>query len=151
MGEVTVSSEEECLSPAGLMSPTPLSPRLSMLITQATHKAFSFDPVKQEEPSQDLVDALMQFCREALGRGVLGLPEIKNKLLLKQASVPGEHPLREQGISEKLLESTLQEVGALEVGQASDRRLFALEHTGEQSDEVILAVTFKPCVMLERL
>ena len=80
----------------------------------------------------------MQFCREALGRGVLGLPEIKNKLLLKQAGVSGEHPLREQGISEKLLESALLAVGALEVGKMSDRRLFALEHTGEQSDEVWL-------------
>lgn len=150
-GEVTVSSEEECLSPVGLASPTPLSPRLSALITQATSKPFSFCPVKQEEPSQELLDALMQFCREALGRGVMALTEIKNKLLLKQASLVGEHPLRSHGVSDSLLESALHAVGAMEVGQACGRRLFALEHTGEMSDKVPGAVDVAQCQLSERL
>lgn len=90
--------------------------------------------VKQEEPNPELLEAVVHFCRETLGRGVVGLRDIRNRLLLKQGSVETGHPLREQGVSHTQLESGLKLCGAVEVGQPLGARLFALPH----NDQVIL-------------
>ena len=84
--------------------------------------------VKHEKPSTELEAALVEFCEEALGRGVLSLAEIRDKLLLKQTLSSQGHPLREQGVSDSQLESGLRLCGAVEVGQPVGRRLFALVH-----------------------
>ena len=149
VGEVTVSSsEEDCLSPGGMRSPpghtpfsphhTPRSPHLSTLISEATNASmFSFDTqVKQEPPSTGLMDALGAFCRHALGHGVLGLQELRDKLLLHQVGGSDHDPLRTLGISDSLLVTALHNVGAVEVGQMCGRRMFALEHTGDHTDKV---------------
>ena len=86
-------------------------------------------PVKQEkEESQELERALVVFCQEALGRGIVGFSELRDKLLLKQTSVAQGHPLREYGVSDEQLESGLRLCGAVEVGQPFKKRLFALTH-----------------------
>lgn len=90
--------------------------------------------VKQEEPNPELLEAVVHFCRETLGREVVGLRDIRNRLLLKQGSVETGHPLREQGVSDTQLESGLKLCGAVEVGQPLGVRLFALPH----DDQVIL-------------
>ena len=87
-------------------------------------------PVAQTEP---LMDAVVMFCREALGRGAVGLGELKDKLLLKQTSVEVGHPLREQAVSEAMLEAGLRKCGAMEVGQPLGKRLFALTHEDKVS------------------
>ena len=138
VGEVTVlSSEEECLSPMGVT--TPLSPHFSTLISEATNadRAFSFNlPIKQEDPSSEMLHALKAFCREALGRGILGIPELRDKLLLRQTGAGPGDPLRAHGVPDTLLEWALASVGAVEVGQPCGRRLFALETTADPSDKV---------------
>ena len=93
--------------------------------------------------------ALGQFCRNTLGRHVLALQELKEKLLLYQATAKQGDPLRcvcvcmyhvcacvcvcvmnthiilyrvcgrTRGVSDSLLESVLASTGAVEVGQAS--------------------------------
>ena len=90
--------------------------------------------VKHEKPSTELEAALVEFCEEALGRGVLSLAAIRDKLLLKQTSVSQGHPLREQGVSDSQLESGLRLCGAVEVGQPVGRRLFALTHGNQVND-----------------
>ena len=86
-------------------------------------------PVKQEkEESQELERALVVFCQEALGRGIVAFSELRDKLLLKQTSVAQGHPLREYGVSDEQLESGLRLCGAVEVGQPLKKRLFALTH-----------------------
>ena len=132
--EVTMSSsEDECISPGGPVK-APLSPNnLSALMNQASeHQSFQFDvPVKQEPPNSDLSESLVQFCVEALGNGILGLPELRDKLLLKQASVEENHPLRLYGVPVSQLEEALSACGAMEVGQSSNRRLFALPNSNK--------------------
>lgn len=81
-------------------------------------------PAQREEP---LTDAVADFCRDALGRGVIGLGDLKDKLLLKQISVGAGHPLQ-QGVSDAVLEGALGLLGAVEVGQPLGKRLFALPH-----------------------
>ena len=138
VGEVTVvSSEDECLSPMGATTPT--HPRFSAPVSEATNadRALSFHhPVKQEDPSSEMLHALKAFCREALGRGILGIPELRDKLLLRQTGARPGDPLRAHGVPDTLLEWALASVGAVEVGQPSGRRLFALETTGDQTDKV---------------
>ena len=87
--------------------------------------------VKQEPPSDEQLDAVVEFCSEALGRGVLSLLDLRNRLLLKQTTLASEcplHVLSQQSVSDKLLEEGLARCGAMEVGQASGKRLFALAH-----------------------
>ncbi len=52
-----------------------------------------------------------------------------------QASAGEGDPLR-GGVPDSLIESSLQAAGALEVGQAAGKRLFALELTGGRTDRV---------------
>ena len=86
-------------------------------------------PVKQEkEGSEELERALVVFCQETLGQGIVAFSELRDKLLLKQMSVPQGHPLREYGVSDEQLESRLRLCGAVEVGQPLKKRLFALTH-----------------------
>lgn len=124
---VITSSEDECFSPSGPLK-SPLSPRLSALINQAAGEhVFQYDAqIKQEPPSSELSKSLVQFCTEALGNSVLGLQELRDKLLLKQASVEENHPLRLHGVPDSQLEEALSTSGAMEVGQPCNKRLFAL-------------------------
>ena len=142
-GEVTVvSSEDECLSPVGVT--TPLLPRFSTLTSGATNadRAMLLNhPVKQEDPSSEMLHALKAFCREALGRGILGIPELRDKLLLRQTGAGSGDPLRAHGVPDTLLDWALASVGAVEVGQPSSRRLFALETTGDPTDKVSVYAT----------
>lgn len=85
-------------------------------------------PSIKQEASGELEGALVAFCREALGRGVLSLSGLQNKLLLKQTSVMAGHPLGEQGVSDSQLEEGLRLCGAVEVGQPLGIRFFALTH-----------------------
>ena len=87
--------------------------------------------VKQEPPSDEQLDAVVEFCSEALGRGVLSLLDLRNRLLLKQTTLASESPLHvlsQQSVSDKLLEEGLTRCRAVEVGQACGKRLFALTH-----------------------
>lgn len=87
--------------------------------------------VKQEPPSDEQLKAVVDFCSEALGRGVLSLLDLRNRLLLKQTTLASESPLHvlsQQSVSDKLLEEGLARCGAMEVGQPCDKRLFALTH-----------------------
>lgn len=87
--------------------------------------------VKQEPPSGEQLDAVVEFCSEALGRGVLSLLDLRNRLLLKQTTLASESPshvLSQQSVSDKLLEEGLSRCRAMEVGQACGKRLFALTH-----------------------
>lgn len=84
--------------------------------------------VKQEHSGAELEAALVDFCAEALGRGVLSLREVQDQLLLKQTSISPGHALWEQGVSAAQLESALRLCGAVEVGQPLEMRLFALTH-----------------------
>ena len=79
-------------------------------------------------PRDELISLLSEFSRESLGRGVLGINELKDKLLLKQSSVGADHPLRMCGVSDALLLSAIDMCGAMEVGQAVGKRLYALTH-----------------------
>ncbi len=131
------SSEDECMSPR-LQLPAPFPPPSSHSATTSLSQdppvktiqsvqSLSV-PIKQEKPSSELMDAVAEICRETVGRGVVGISEIKDRLLLKQMSVEEGHPLREHGIPESLLESGLRLCGAMEVGMACGRKLFALPH-----------------------
>ena len=129
------SEDEHAISPRELISAS-LSPGLDSLLSQALsshpanshHDELDASIVKKEEPSLELMDALVELCQETIGRGVVGLSEIRDKLLLKQTSVGEGHPLREQGIPDGWLENGLQLCGAMEVGQPCGRRLFAFTH-----------------------
>lgn len=99
--------------------------------------------VKRESPSAELEAALVEFCTEALDRGVLSLREIQDQLLVKQTSVFSSHPLWEHGISEAQLESALRVCGAVEVGKPLGKRLFALTH-GDQVTALRIAIEILP-------
>ena len=146
-GEVTVSSsdDEAIRSPTHKVPPslsprqaTPLSPRLSTLINDATTSGFNSLPlnstVKQESSSQEQMDALVEFCTNTLGKGVLSFKDVKDRLLLLQSStaMEGRHPLVGEGVSDSTLETALRLCGAVEVGQPCQMRLFALQ----QDDKV---------------
>ena len=76
---------------------------------------------------------------------MLGFPELKDKLLLYQAGASVQDPLRVYGVSDNSMESALQAVGAVEVGQASQgRRLFAMECAGDRNDQVWYVASFPP-------
>ena len=91
-------------------------------------------PVKQEPPSPEQLEAVVHFCSEALGRGVLSLADLRNRLLLKQMSLSVEgaesqvNLLSQQSVSDRVLEEALSHCGAIEVGQPCNKRLFALSH-----------------------
>ena len=129
--EVTVnSSGDEHMSPYHRPM---LSPPLSSLVHQAMSNYPSINqsvqldvPIKEEEPDSELLDAIIELCQDTIGRRVVSFNEIKDKLLLKQASLEEGHPLREQGVPDSLLDRGLRLCGAVEVGQPWDRRLFAL-------------------------
>lgn len=87
--------------------------------------------IKQEPTSSEQLEAVVEFCSEALGRGVLSLLDLRNRLLLKQTSLAGEtqgHVLSQQSVSDRLLEEGLGRCGAIEVGQPCNKRLFAFTH-----------------------
>ena len=95
--------------------------------------------VKQEFPASEQLDAVVQFCSESLGRGVLSMLDLRNRLLLKQTTLsgePNEHVLSQQGVSDRLLEEGLMRCGALEVGQPCNKRLFGLAHGDPVSCEL---------------
>lgn len=87
--------------------------------------------VKQEPPSEEQMDAIVEFCSEALGRGVLSLIDLRNRLLLRQTTLASESPLHvlsQQTVSDRLLEEGLVRCGAVEVGKPCNKKLFALSH-----------------------
>ena len=87
--------------------------------------------INQESPSPEQLAAVADFCAEALGRGVLSLTDLRNRLLLKQTTLAGESPLHvlsQQGVSDHLLGEGLRLCGAVEVGQPWNKSLFALTH-----------------------
>ena len=88
-------------------------------------------PVLQDSSSPEHLAAVADFCVEALGRSVLSLSDLRNRLLLKQTSLAGESPLHvlcQQGVSDHLLGEGLRLCGAVEVGQPWNKSLFALTH-----------------------
>lgn len=88
-------------------------------------------PVSQESPSSEHLAVVAEFCRAALGRGVLSLTDLRNRLLLKQTSLTEGSPLHvlsQQGVSDHLLGEGLRWCGAVEVGQPWNKSLFALTH-----------------------
>ena len=88
-------------------------------------------PVLQELPSPEHLAAVAEFCVEALGRSVLSLTDLRDRLLLKQTTLAGESPLHvlcQQGVSDHLLGEGLRLCGAVEVGQPWNKSLFALTH-----------------------
>jgi hypothetical protein len=85
--------------------------------------------LRQDSPSPEQLAAVAEFCVEALGRSVLSLTDLRNRLLLKQTSLAGESPLHvlsQQGVSDHLLGEGLRHCGAVEVGQPWNKSLFAL-------------------------
>ena len=85
----------------------------------------------QDSPSPQQLAAVSEFCVEALGRSVLSLTDLRNRLLLKQTTLAGESPLHvlsQQGVSDHLLGEGLRHCGAVEVGQPWNKSLFALTH-----------------------
>ena len=88
-------------------------------------------PDELVKPDPELLEALVDFCSKAVGWGVLSLREVRNRLLLKQATLARKsrtHVLTQHGVSDKLLEEGLSRCGAIEVGQPCNKRLFALSH-----------------------
>lgn len=126
--------------PLSSLTPTPMDISgmdYVAMETPPTSKAMlPAPPIKPEEPNQELMDALGVFCHHALGRGVVGFSEIRNKLLLRCAGASEGDPLWSHGVPDSLLEGVLARVGALEVGQPWGKRIFALESTGDLSDKV---------------
>ena len=89
-------------------------------------------PVKQEPPSSEQLAAVAEFCTESLGKGVLSMADLRNRLLLKQTSLAGESPLHvlsQQGVSDHVLGEGLRLSGAVEIGQPWNKSLFALPHS----------------------
>ena len=93
------------------------------------------EEIKEEMEEEEPVDMLfvMDVCREAMGRGVVGIGEVKDRLLLRQLEPDpgregqmGKGTSYRRGVSEALLERGLQLCGAVEVGMPSGKRLFAL-------------------------
>ncbi len=81
------------------------------------------------ERSEELLTAVTEFCREALGRSVLGLTELKDKLLLKQSSLGGTHPLCGGGVGDIVLVEAVRTCGGLELmSGGGGRTLYALTH-----------------------
>ena len=134
----SVKMKLEPLTPSRQSLPTPHSIAMETVaapmetdVISRSKPAKLEQQVKQEPPTSEQLSAVVEFCSEALGRGVLSLHDLRNRLLLKQTSLAGESPLHvlsQQGVSDKLLEEGLRLCGALEVGQPCDRRLFALAH-----------------------
>ena len=100
----------------------------------STSETSGYEQEKQDQdktkslPREELVSLLSEFCCESLGRGVVGINELKDKLLLKQSSVVTDHPLRMCGVSDSLMLSAIDTCGAMQVGQAVGKRLYALTH-----------------------
>ena len=95
--------------------------------------------VKQEPPSPEQLEAVVSFCSEALGRGVLSLPDLRNRLLLKKTSLSVESQvnlLSQQGVSDRVLEEALSLCGAMAVGQPCNKKLYALSHGDPVSQEM---------------
>ena len=100
----------------------------TLMGTDAPQQAQPEEPVK---PDPELLEAVEDFCSKAVGWGVLSLREVRNRLLLKQATLARKartHVLTQHGVSDKLLEEGLTRCGAIEVGQPCNKRLFALSH-----------------------
>ena len=96
----------------------------------------------QESPSPEHLAAVAEFCVEALGRSVLSLTDLRDRLLLKQTTLAGESPLHvlcQQGVSDHLLGEGLRLCGAVEVGQPWNKSLFALTH-GDPVRKMIMIV-----------
>ncbi len=88
--------------------------------------------------SEELLKAVTGFCREGLGRGVLGLAELKDKLLLKQSILGVDHPLCGGGVGDAILVEGVRACGALKLTAGGGRSLYAHTH-GEK-------VTYLSCV-----
>ncbi len=86
--------------------------------------------VKSEpvERSDKLLSAVTEFCREALGHSVLGLPELKDKLLMKQSALGVTHPLCVGGVSDGVLVEGVKGCGAVELIGGGGKHLYALTH-----------------------
>ncbi|XP_064406985.1 DNA-directed RNA polymerase III subunit RPC5-like [Halichondria panicea] len=97
--------------------------------------------VKSESSTEELLKAVTGFCREGLGRGVLGLAELKDKLLLKQSILGVDHLLCGGGVGDAILVEGVRACGALEI-TAGGRSLYAHTH-GEKVREVILSLLQK--------
>lgn len=82
----------------------------------------------KEEEEEKAVDMgfLMNLCQEAVGRGVVGMKEVKDQLLMRQLEAgPGSTAVPQEGVSEVLLERALELCGAVEVGRPAGKKLFA--------------------------
>jgi len=75
----------------------------------------------------DLVGILEDLVKECIGRGVASLPELNDKLLLKQSSVGGDNPLGMGGVSHALLRQAIERCGAVEI-VIGRQTLFAFTH-----------------------
>lgn len=91
------------------------------------------EEVKEEKEEEEMDMAfVVDVCRETIGRGVVGMGEVKDRLLLRQLEADprgnkeGHRAVSRGGLSEAVLEHGLQLCGAVEVGKLSGKRLFAL-------------------------
>ena len=95
--------------------------------------------VKSESSTEELLKAVTGFCREGLGRGVLGLAELKDKLLLKQSILGVDHPLCGGGVGDAILVEGVRACGALEI-TAGGRSLYAHTHGEKVSISLVCVI-----------
>ena len=84
------------------------------------------EEVMEEVKEVDL-SFLVGLCREAVGRGVVGMKDVKDVLLMRQLEAgPDSSPgVPQEGVTDAVLERALGMCGAVEVGQMYGKRLFA--------------------------
>lgn len=75
------------------------------------------------------VDALREWLLEAVGRGVVSLSQLCQRLQHDQAMCPSAHPLRQVAVSEEVLLEGLAAAGATEMdGKVEEARGVAVHH-----------------------
>ena len=119
------------------LAPQAIAMETDILQKQVKQEGMDKPVSRQESPTPEHLEAVSEFCVEALGRSVLSLTDLRNRLLLKQTTLAGESPLHllcQQGVSDHLLGEGLRHCGAVEVGQPWNKSLFALTHGDPVSD-----------------
>ena len=108
-------------------SSLPLTPQRSSAAADLLPQVIVKKEVKEEVEVKEVDMAfVVDLCQEAVGRGVVGMKEVKDVLLLRQLEAgPGNDAIPQEGVSEALLERGLEICGAIEVGKAAGKRLFA--------------------------